>query len=206
MIAIIDYGVGNLHNIKNALDYQGLDNAILDDPDKISSASHIILPGVGAFRPAMDQLRAAGMEGVVRERIAAGCPFLGICVGMELMFDESEEAGLHQGLGVIGGRVIRFDHDLKIPQIGWNQVAMQREDPLLEGITDASYFYFVHSYHASLSHSGDALGLTDYGVIFPAIVQRDNMWGVQFHPEKSQLPGLRLLKNFAELPAQPRAE
>jgi glutamine amidotransferase len=147
----------------------------------------------------MDQLCKAGMEGVVRERIAAGCPFLGICVGMELMFDEGEEDGLHEGLGLIGGRVVRFDHELKIPQIGWNQVAAQREDPLLEGIPDGSYFYFVHSYHARLTDKADALGLTEYGVEFPAVVQRDNMWGVQFHPEKSQNPGLRMLKNFAAL-------
>ncbi len=199
MIAIIDYGVGNLYNIKNALDYQGLDNAIVDDPSRLAEASHVILPGVGAFRPAIDQLRKAGMEGVLRERIAAGGPFLGIGVGMELMFDEGEENGLHEGLGLIGGRVVRFEHDLKIPQIGWNQVAAQRQDPLLEGIPDGSYFYFVHSYHARLTDETDALGITEYGVEFPAIVQRDNMWGVQFHPEKSQKPGLRLLNNFAQL-------
>ena len=199
MIVIVDYGVGNLYNIKNALDYQGLENAIVDDPRHIAGAGHIILPGVGAFRPAMERLRKAGMEAVVRERIAAGCPFLGICVGMELMFDESEEDGRHEGLGLIGGRVVRFSHDLKIPQIGWNKVAHQREDPLLEGIPDGSYFYFVHSYHAALTDDGDALGVTEYGVPFPAIVRRDNMWGVQFHPEKSQIPGLRLLKNFAGL-------
>lgn len=199
MIAIIDYGVGNLYNLKNALDFQGLDNAIVDDPARISTASHIILPGVGAFRPAMDRFHDSGMEDVVRERIAAGCPFLGICVGMELMFDQSEEDGLHGGLGLIGGRVIRFSHDLKIPQIGWNQVAAQRPDPLLAGIPDGSYFYFVHSYHAALTDKVDALGMAEYGIEFPAIVQRDNMWGVQFHPEKSQRPGLRLLKNFAQL-------
>ena len=199
MIVIVDYGVGNLSNIKNALDFQGLENAIVDDPRRIAGAGHIILPGVGAFRPAMERLRKAGMEDVVRERIAAGCPFLGICVGMELMFDESEEDGLHKGLGLIGGRVVRFSHDLKIPQIGWNDVAHQREDPLLEGIPDSSYFYFVHSYHAVLTDGGDALGVTEYGVPFPAIVRRDNMWGVQFHPEKSQHAGLRLLRNFAGL-------
>ena len=199
MIVIVDYGVGNLYNIKNALDFLGIENAIVDDPSRIAGAGHVILPGVGAFRPAMERLRKAGMEDVVRERIAAGCPFLGICVGMELMFDESEEDGRHEGLGLIGGRVVRFSHDLKIPQIGWNKVAHQREDPLLEGIPDGSYFYFVHSYHAALTDDGDALGMTEYGVPFPAIVRRDNMWGVQFHPEKSQNPGLRLLKNFAGL-------
>ena len=198
MIAIIDYGVGNLYNLKNALDFQQLENRIVDDPAQLNGASHVILPGVGAFRPAMDRFRASGMEEVVRRHVAAGRPFLGVCVGMQLMFDESEEDGLHQGLGLIRGRVLRFAHDLKIPQIGWNQVAVQREDPLLEGVADGSYFYFVHSYHAVLNDPADALGLTDYGIEFPAVVGRGNLWGVQFHPEKSQQPGLRLLKNFAQ--------
>lgn len=199
MIAIIDYGVGNLHNLKNALDFQGLPNRIIADPEALDGASHIILPGVGAFRPAMEHLRAAGMETVVRQAVAAGLPFLGICVGMQLMFGESEEDGLHQGLGLVPGRVVRFAHELKIPQIGWNQVAFQREDPLLAGIPDHSYFYFVHSYHGVPDDPADTLGLTDYGIAFPAIVQRQNMWGAQFHPEKSQEPGLRFLRNFAEL-------
>ncbi|MCZ6473847.1 MAG: imidazole glycerol phosphate synthase subunit HisH [SAR324 cluster bacterium] len=199
MIAIIDYGVGNLYNLKNALDYQQLDCRIVNDPEQLEAASHVILPGVGAFRPAMDQFLAAGMEEVLRGHVAAAKPFLGICVGMQLMFEQSEEDGLHQGLGLLGGRVVRFQHELKVPQIGWNQVAVQREDPLLEGIADGSYFYFVHSYYARLNDPTDALGLTEYGEMFPAIVSRRNMWGVQFHPEKSQDPGLRLLKNFAAL-------
>lgn len=199
MIAIIDYNVGNLHNLKNALDFQGLANRIVRRPEELEGASHVILPGVGAFGPAMDHLRAAGMEAVVREAIGAGLPFLGICVGMQMMFEESEEDGIHRGLGLIGGRVVRFAHDLKIPQIGWNQVAVQRGDPLLEAIADLSYFYFVHSYHGVLADPGEALGLTDYGLTFPAIVRTANMWGVQFHPEKSQHPGLRLLRNFASL-------
>ena len=202
MIAIIDYGVGNLYNLKNALDFQGIDNRIVTEPAEIEACSHLILPGVGAFRPAMEQLRAAGMEAVVRERVAAGTPFLGVCVGMELMFEVSEEDGLHEGLGLLPGRIVRFAHNLKIPQIGWNQVALQGADPLLEGIPDQSYFYFVHSYHARLAEQADALGLTDYGGEFPAIVHRDNLWGVQFHPEKSQNAGLRLLKNFAAIPPE----
>ncbi|MCH7478084.1 MAG: imidazole glycerol phosphate synthase subunit HisH [SAR324 cluster bacterium] len=202
MIAIIDYGVGNLYNLKNALDFQGIDNRIVTEPAEIEACSHLILPGVGAFGPAMDHLRAAGMEELVRERVAAGTPFLGVCVGMELMFEVSEEDGLHEGLGLLPGRIVRFAHNLKIPQIGWNQVALQGADPLLEGIPDQSYFYFVHSYHARLAEQADALGLTDYGGEFPAIVHRDNLWGVQFHPEKSQNAGLRLLKNFAAIPPE----
>lgn len=157
-----------------------------------------MLPGVGAFRPAMDRLREAEMEAVVRERVAAGVPFLGICVGLQLLFDESEEDGRHAGLGLLSGRIVRFEgHGLKVPQIGWNQVAWQREDPLIEGIAERSYFYFVHSYHAALVNREDALGIAEYGEDFPAVVRNGNVWGVQFHPEKSQDAGLRLLKNFA---------
>ena len=199
MIAIIDYNVGNLYNLKNALDYQGLQSRIVRHPAGLAAASHIILPGVGAFGPAMDHLRQAGMETVVRERVAAGVPFLGVCVGMQLLFDRSDEDGLHQGLGLVPGRVVRFRGELKVPQIGWNQVAWQHADPLSEGIPDDTYFYFVHSYHAVLHERGDALGLTEYGESFPSVVRHGNVWGAQFHPEKSQNAGLRLLKNFAAL-------
>lgn len=200
VIAIIDYNVGNLHNLKNALDYQGIPNAIVGDAESVAAAERIILPGVGAFWPAMDHLRKAGLEQVVKDRVAAGVPFLGVCVGMQLLFDESEEDGVHPGLGLIPGRVVRFTgHDLKVPQIGWNQVRFQHADPLLEGIPDGSYFYFVHSYYPVLAKPQDELGETEYGERFAAIVRRGNLWGAQFHPEKSQAAGLRLLKNFATL-------
>ena len=201
MIAIIDYNVGNLHNLKNALDYQNLPASIVRRPEEVASADHIILPGVGAFRPAMDQLRKAEMEAVVRERVAAGVPFLGVCVGMQLLLETSEEDGNHDGLGLIEGRIVRFQggQGLKVPQIGWNQVNWQRADPLVEGIADGTYFYFVHSYHAAVTNPEDALGLAEYGESFPAVVRHRNVWGVQFHPEKSQNAGLRLLKNFATL-------
>jgi imidazole glycerol-phosphate synthase subunit HisH len=199
MIAIIDYNVGNLHNLKNALDYQGLPNAIVTTAAEVANAERIILPGVGAFWPAMEHLKKAGLEQVVRDRVAAGVPFLGVCVGMQLLFDEGEEDGVHPGLGFIPGRVVRFSGNLKVPQIGWNQVTLQRPDPLLEGIPDGSYFYFVHSYHAQLTRPQDALGITEYSENFPAIARRGNVWGAQFHPEKSQEAGLRMLKNFATL-------
>lgn len=199
MIAIIDYNVGNLHNLKNALDFQGLPNAFVRRPEELRDFDHIILPGVGAFGPAMDHLRQVEMEAVCKERVAAGVPFLGVCVGMQLLFDWSEEDGRHEGLGLIHGRVVRFTHALKIPQIGWNQVAIQREDPLLKDVPDQSYFYFVHSYYPVLDDPKHALGLTDYGEDFPSIVGRANVWGVQFHPEKSQNAGLRLLRNFASI-------
>jgi len=200
MIAIIDYDVGNLYNLKNALDFQGIANRIVREPGELEGADHIVLPGVGAFRPAMERLQAAGMVPVVRARIAAGVPFLGICIGLQLLFEVSEEGGEHAGLGLIPGRIVRFPAGgLKVPQIGWNQVAFQRDDPLLADIPDHSYFYFVHSYHATLADPAHALGLTEYGETFPAIVRRGNVWGVQFHPEKSQNAGLRLLKNFAAI-------
>jgi glutamine amidotransferase len=200
MIAIIDYNVGNLHNLKNALDYQGIHSAIVRDVAGVARAGRIILPGVGAFRPAMERLQAAGLEQVLRERVEEGVPFLGVCVGMQLLFEESEEDGVSPGLGLIPGRIVRFaGNGLKVPQIGWNQVALRRPDPILEGIPDGSYFYFVHSYRAVLAKAADGLGEADYGEPFPAIVRRGNVWGAQFHPEKSQDAGLRLLKNFATL-------
>ena len=203
MIAIIDYNVGNLHNLKNALDFQQLPARFVRKPEELAEASHIILPGVGAYGPAIDQLRAAELEAAARESAASGMPFLGVCVGMQLLFEVGEEDGPHEGLGLLGGRVVRFaTPGLKVPQIGWNQVRFTREDPLLEGIPSDSYFYFVHSYHPVLTHEEDALGLCEYGVVFPAIVRRGNLYGAQFHPEKSQDAGLRLLKNFAtRLPA-----
>ena len=205
MIAIIDYNVGNLHNLKNALDYQGLPNRIVREAHELDGADHIILPGVGAFKPAMERLREAGMEPVVRELVASGVPFLGVCVGLQLLFDESDEDGLHEGLGLLRGRIVRFKGRdaqggaLKVPQIGWNQVAWQHSDPLVEGIADQSYFYFVHSYYALPNDPAEALGITEYGERFAAVVRHGNVWGVQFHPEKSQNAGLRLLKNFAAL-------
>jgi glutamine amidotransferase len=147
----------------------------------------------------MEHLRKSGLEQIVRDRVEAGVPFLGVCLGMQLLLDESEEDGTHPGLGFVPGRVVRFSGALKVPQIGWNQVALRRRDPLLEGIPDGSYFYFVHSYYAQLAREQDALGVADYGEAFPAVVRRGNVWGAQFHPEKSQEAGLRLLKNFATL-------
>ena len=196
MIAIINYGVGNLLNLKNALDFQGLPGEIVNNPSALEKASHVILPGVGAFRPAMEHLQESGMIPAIQAHVAAGKPFLGICVGMQLLFDEGEEDGRYEGLGLIKGRVVRFKHDLKIPQIGWNQVHFQRSDPLLDQVDNGSYFYFVHSYHAELDRPENGLGHTEYGITFPAIVRKDNIWGAQFHPEKSQNAGLRILANF----------
>jgi len=201
MIAIIDYEVGNLHNLKNALDYQNLPCEIVTDPARVASASHVILPGVGAFRPAMAHLKDSGMIPAIQAHVDAGKPFLGICVGMQLLFDVGEEDGETEGLGLISGRIVRFQHNLKIPQIGWNQVEFNRPDPLLAKVDNGSYFYFVHSYHAVLENTEEGLGMADYGVVFPAIVRKNNVWGAQFHPEKSQNAGLQLLANFAAIQA-----
>ena len=197
--AIIDYGVGNLANLKNALDHLGVGCVVVRDPEPLQTVARILLPGVGAFAPAMTRLRESGMLDVLTERVQAGIPLLGICVGSQLLLDESEEDGSHPGLGWIPGRVQRFRHKLKIPQIGWNQVEFRKSDPLLEGIPDGAHFYFVHSYQMVPNEPEATLAETEYGLRFTSMVRRKNLWGVQFHPEKSQDAGLRLLRNFCTL-------
>ena len=199
MNVIIDYKVGNLHNLKNALDYYAVKNQIVSDAEDILKADRIMLPGVGAFSPAMEQLRKSGMLAALEEKVMSGVPLLGICVGAQLLMDESEEDGMHTGLGWIPGKVKRFQHQLKIPQIGWNQVSQQKEDILFNKVADEMHFYFVHSYHLLPEKSEHVLGLSSYGYDFASVVRKDNLWGVQFHPEKSQNAGLQLLKNFCTL-------
>ncbi|MBL4824446.1 MAG: imidazole glycerol phosphate synthase subunit HisH [SAR324 cluster bacterium] len=196
MNVIIDYKVGNLHNLKNALDFSGVENQLVCKADEVRNADRILLPGVGAFAPAMEQLRQSGMLEVLQEKVESGTPLLGICVGAQLLMDESEEDGTHTGLGWIPGKVKRFQHQLKIPQMGWNQVSKQKQDPLFEEVADETHFYFVHPYHLLPENSEHVLGLSNYGYDFASVVRKDNLWGVQFHPEKSQNAGLRLLKNF----------
>ncbi|HIO61251.1 MAG TPA: imidazole glycerol phosphate synthase subunit HisH [Deltaproteobacteria bacterium] len=199
MNVIIDYKVGNLHNLKNALDYSGVENRLVSKADDVRNADRILLPGVGAFAPAMEQLRESGMLEVLQEKVEAGTPLLGICVGAQLLMDESEEDGTHAGLGWIPGKVKRFQHNLKIPQMGWNQVSQQKNNPLFQEVADEMHFYFVHSYHLNPENSEHVLGLSNYGYDFASVVCKDNLWGVQFHPEKSQNAGLQLLKNFCTL-------
>ena len=199
MNVIIDYKVGNLHNLKNALDYSSVDNRLVSVADDVRKANRILLPGVGAFAPAMEQLRKSGMLDVIQEKVEGGTPLLGICVGAQLLMDQSEEDGTHAGLGWIPGKVKRFQHQLKIPQMGWNQVSQQKEDPLFQEVDDKMHFYFVHSYHLLAEKSEHVLGLSSYGYDFASVVRKDNLWGVQFHPEKSQNVGLQLLKNFCTL-------
>ena len=199
MNVIIDYKVGNLHNLKNALDFSSVDNRLVSVADDVRKANRILLPGVGAFAPAMEQLRKSGMLDVIQEKVEGGTPLLGICVGAQLLMDQSEEDGTHVGLGWIPGKVKRFNHQLKIPQMGWNEVSQEKEDPLFQGVDDMMHFYFVHSYHLIVENSEHVLGLSSYGYDFASVVRKDNLWGVQFHPEKSQNAGLQLLKNFCTL-------
>jgi glutamine amidotransferase len=199
MNVIIDYKVGNLYNLKNALDFSGVENQLVSHADELMEADRILLPGVGAFGPATEHLRNSGMLEALQEKVQAGTPLLGICVGAQLLMDESEEDVSRVGLGWIPGKVKRFQHELKIPQIGWNQVSQQQKDPLFKNVADEMHFYFVHSYHLNPENSEHVLGLSNYGYDFAAAVCKDNLWGVQFHPEKSQNAGLQLLKNFCTL-------
>jgi glutamine amidotransferase len=197
-VAIIDYGVGNLRSVEKAFCAGGVDAVVSADEGALRGAEKLVLPGVGAFRACMEALAERGFDRLVRERVEAGTPLLGVCVGMQMLFDESEEFGVTRGLGFLRGRVRRFPEGLHVPQVGWNQVAWRREHPLAEGIDSQSFFYFVHSYFCEALDGGDVLGETEYGRAYASVVARGRVCGVQFHPEKSQAAGLRLLKNFAE--------
>jgi len=196
---IVDYNVGNLYNLKNALDFAGVENIIISRDDEVSIADRILLPGVGAFYPAITKLLETGMFEAIYEKIKTGTPLLGICLGAQLLMDESEEDGSHKGFGWIPGKVKRFRHKLKIPQIGWNQVSQKKNDPIFRGIPDDNHFYFVHSFHLEPNQNENYLGVTNYGYEFASVIRKDNVWGVQFHPEKSQNSGLKLLKNFCTI-------
>ena len=199
MIAIIDYGMGNLRSVEKAFEYLGCDAKIIDRPDQASAATHLVLPGDAAFGDAMSNLRNQEWVEPICDHVEAGKPFLGICVGLQLMFEESEELGVHRGLGLLRGRVVRFPTGERIPQIGWNQIAIKKQSILLSGVPEGSFFYFVHSYYVDASEAGDTLATTEYGLDYTSIAGRDNLFGVQFHPEKSQQVGLRLLRNFASV-------
>ncbi len=198
-IAIIDYGVGNLRSVEKAFEATGVWAMVSSDDRVLRQADALVLPGVGAFGACMKALSQRGFDELVRERVAEGAPLLGVCVGMQMLFDESEEFGPSRGLGFLRGRVRRFSDRVRVPHIGWNQVTIKRSDPLLAGIEDGSFFYFVHSYYCETAHPDAVVGETDYDGAHLSIVNSGNICGVQFHPEKSQTSGLRLLNNFARL-------
>ena len=205
MIAIIDYGMGNLRSVQKGFEKIGAEAVVTADPQVVLQADRVVLPGVGAFRDCMRNLEQAGFVEPILKVIAEGRPFLGICVGMQLLFTDSVEFGLYQGLNVIPGHVLRFPdnmrvaaEELKVPQMGWNQLRIKRRPPTFEGIADGSNVYFVHSYYVKPDNDDVIATTTDYSFEFCSSVWKDNIIATQFHPEKSQDVGLRILKNFAE--------
>lgn len=195
-IAIIDYGMGNLRSVQKAIEKMGGTAIITNSPLKIITAQGVILPGVGAFRDAILQLKKLQLDTIIHRVIESGKPFLGICLGMHLLFSKSYEYGEFEGLNVIPGEVIKFPDTLKIPHIGWNTITEDRKVALLEGIHDNSYFYFVHSYYVKPEDESVIATTTDYGIKFTSMICKENVYGCQFHPEKSQSLGLKMLKNF----------
>jgi glutamine amidotransferase len=209
VIAIVDYGMGNLRSVQKALQKLGYDAQIASDAETVFRADKVILPGVGAFGAAMENLRRAGLDAAIRDLIATGKPFLGICLGLQLLFEVSEESWKEReepGLGVLRGRVVRFPEGLtdgqgkplKVPHIGWNVLHFTRRDTLFEGIDEGSHVYFVHSYFPIPEEEGIVTAMSDYGIPFCCAVRSGNVRAVQFHPEKSSAVGLRILRNFAE--------
>lgn len=199
MIAIIDYGMGNLHSVSKAVERLGYEAVVTGDAEQILASEGAILPGVGAFGDAMEQLRESGLNDVVIRYAESGKPLLGICLGMQLLFTSSEEHGNHEGLGLLPGSVVRFRGDYKVPHMGWNRLNYkQSTSPIFQGIEEG-HVYFVHSYHAKPERESDLLAITDYHQPVTAIVGRDNVYGMQFHPEKSGDIGMQLLKNFLNM-------
>lgn len=196
--AIVDYGVGNLKSVTNAMDYLGLRTVITGDPRELERADAILLPGVGAFPDAAEKLRATGLDRVLCSQ-AGRKPMLGICLGMQLLFDESEEIRPARGLGLVHGRVKRIETEYKLPHIGWNSLTFQNDSPLFRGLEDGVWVYFVHSYCGVAADERDVTARTEYGPSVVAAVGRGGVYGCQFHPEKSGEVGLRILKNFGEL-------
>ncbi|HEX7593790.1 MAG TPA: imidazole glycerol phosphate synthase subunit HisH [Anaerolineae bacterium] len=199
MIAIVDYGMGNLRSVQKAFEKIGATARVVPFPRDIENARGIVLPGVGAFGQAMGNLRAIGWVEPLRDACARGVPFIGICLGMQLLFESSEEMGQHEGLGILRGEVKRFSGELKVPQMGWNQIHIQRSSPLLRDVAEGSYAFFVHSYYCAPRDSDIILATTEYGIEFASMVGRGNVFGAQFHPEKSQSVGLKMLENFAAM-------
>jgi imidazole glycerol-phosphate synthase subunit HisH len=199
MITVVDYKLNNLRSIENTLRRLGYEVQVTSEPKDVRNATKLILPGVGAFRDAMRNLESFGLIEPFKEKVLAGTPTLGICLGMHLIFTESEEFGLYRGLDLIGGRVRRIPEGVHVPHMGWNELRLRKPDAFVEGIQPGSFVYFVHSYYVDPSSADITLASVEHGIDFPAIVHRDNIWATQFHPEKSQKVGEQLLDNFARL-------
>ena len=200
MIAIIDYGMGNLRSVQAGLSYVEQESFITDDPKKVIEADGVVLPGVGAFGDAIKRLNDTGLGDAFREAVNLGKPCIGICLGLQLLFSESDEGGLYKGLDIVKGRVTRFTNKLKVPYMGWNQLDIkQKESTLFHNIPDGTHVYFVHSYFVTPDDSSVISATTNYGVDFTSVIAKDNLFGTQFHPEKSQSLGLQILKNFGSL-------
>lgn len=197
-IAIADYGIGNLGSVSKAFRGAGADVQLTGDPDELRRADALVLPGDGAFAATMEEVERRALVPVLREAVAAGKPLLGICIGMQLLFEESEEHGRHRGLGFLPGRVRRFEGELPVPHMGWNALRAQRPHRLLEGVPDGSYVYFVHSYYCEAPQDV-VVASSDYGREFAAVVAKGSVLGVQFHPEKSQQVGLRMVAGFVAI-------
>ncbi len=206
MIAIIDYGMGNLRSVQKGFEKVGFDAVVTSDPKVVLEAEKIVLPGVGAFRDCMHNLEQGGFVEPILQVISEGRPFLGICLGLQLLFSESEEFGLHKGLGVIPGRVVRFPEGMEekgerlpVPHMGWNQISFRNHSPLFAGIDEGTNVYFVHSYFVKPDDASVIATTTNYGIDFCSSIWKDNVIATQFHPEKSQEKGLEMLKNFGEM-------
>ncbi|HEY7347055.1 MAG TPA: imidazole glycerol phosphate synthase subunit HisH [Ktedonobacterales bacterium] len=201
MITIVDYGAGNLRSISRAFQHLDIAARVVDRPEAVERAEAVVLPGVGAAGAAIRYLKEKGLDEAVRAALQRGVPFLGVCLGMQLLLGDHEE-GDTAGLGLLAGRVRRFSEGLIVPHIGWNQVQPVRETPLFAGIPPSAYFYFIHSYYTEPADAALIAGQTDYGGPYCSVIEADNLWGVQFHPEKSSANGLRLLRNFAKVARQ----
>lgn len=199
MIAIVDYGMGNLRSVQKGFERVGVAAIITDDANKLAEADAIVLPGVGAFSAAMRRLEEANLVEAIRGEIDAGKPYLGICLGLQLLFTESEEGGRSFGLDIIPGKVVRFPTGLKVPHIGWNEVDIKKDIPILKDIPQKSYLYFVHSYYVVPDDPSVIAATTNYGIDFTSIIHKGNIFAIQCHPEKSQALGLRILRNFGLL-------
>ena len=198
MVAIVDYGVGNLFSLKSSFEAIGQEAFVSGDAAQLAKADRLILPGVGAFGDAAEKLRQSGLDAFVRQAAAKGTPLMGICLGMQLLFEESHEYGCHKGLGLLKGKVVPMQPEgLKIPHIGWNSLHKTQDSPLLSGVKEGDFVYFVHSFHAQ-GCEDSLVAVTDYGMTVTAAVQKGNVMGCQFHPEKSGQVGLAILKAFAE--------